>query len=255
MTESSERSDNSVETERLQRYLARSGVAARRQAEELMREGRVTVNGELALEPGYMIRPGVDRVQVDGSTVQPRKDHHYLLLNKPVGVVTTVSDPRGRKTVLDLVRSRRRLYPVGRLDADSAGLLILTDDGDLAQRLTHPRYGIQKTYIVEVRGELIGPKVDTLRKGVRLDDGFAKPTSVKLIKQERVGGVIEMTLGEGRNREVRRMCAAVKLKVTSLLRTRLGPLSVQGLRPGAWRPLTGSEVNALFEATRGAGDS
>src|SRR5215212_7468429 len=173
MTELAASPGDSPESERLQRYLARSGVAARRQAEELMRAGRVTVNGELALEPGYMIRPGVDRVQVDGSTVQPRKDHHYLLLNKPVGVVTTVSDPRGRKTVLDLVRSRRRLYPVGRLDADSAGLLILTDDGDLAQRLTHPRYGIQKTYIVEVRGELIGPKVDALRKGVRLDDGFA----------------------------------------------------------------------------------
>ncbi|HEX3244472.1 MAG TPA: pseudouridine synthase [Chloroflexota bacterium] len=249
MTEHSASSGYSPESERLQRYLARSGVAARRQAEELMRAGRVTVNGELALEPGYTIRPGIDRVQVDGSTVQPRKDHHYLMLNKPEGVVTTVSDPRGRKTVLDLVKSRRRLFPVGRLDADSAGLLLLTDDGELAQRLTHPRYGVQKTYVVEVRGELLGQSVDTLRKGVRLTDGYAKPSSVKLIRQDHTGGVIEITLGEGRNREVRRMCAAVKLKVTSLVRTRLGPLSVQGLRPGAWRPLTGAEVKALYEAT------
>ena len=238
------------ESERLQRYLARSGVAARRQAEELMREGRVTVNGALATEPGFSIRPGIDRVEVDGNTVHPRTDHHYLLLNKPEGVVTTVSDPRGRPTVMDLVRSRRRLFPVGRLDADSAGLLLLTDDGELAQRLTHPRYGIRKTYVAEVRGEQLGQRVDALRKGVKLADGFAKPKSVKLIRQDRASGAIELVLSEGRNREVRRMCSAVGLKVTSLLRTRLGPLSVQGLRPGAWRPLTPAEVEALQEATQ-----
>ncbi|MFN0069872.1 MAG: pseudouridine synthase [Chloroflexota bacterium] len=247
MTQPQDESANAPETERLQRYLARAGVAARRQAEEMMQDGRVTVNGELALEPGFTIRPGLDRVQVDGSTVHPRKDHHYLLLNKPIGVVTTVSDPKGRKTVLDLVRTRRRLYPVGRLDYDSAGLLLLTDDGDLAQRLTHPRFGVQKTYVVEVRGELTGEKADTLRRGVRLEDGFARPTSVKLIRQARNGGVLELTIREGRNREVRRLCAAVKLKVVSLVRTRMGPLTVQGLRPGAWRPLTKTEVQSLFE--------
>jgi len=238
------------ETERLQRYLARSGVAARRQAEELMRAGRVTVNGQLATEPGFTVRPGIDRVEVDGAAVHPRTDHHYLLLNKPEGVVTTVSDPRGRPTVMDLVRSRRRLFPVGRLDVDSAGLLLLTDDGELAQRLTHPRYGIRKTYVAEVRGEQLGQRVDALRKGVKLADGFAKPNSVKLIRQDRTGGAIELVLSEGRNREVRRMCSAVRLKVTSLLRTRLGPLSVQGLRPGAWRRLTSAEVEALQEATK-----
>jgi pseudouridine synthase len=240
---------NEPETERLQRYLARSGVAARRQSEELMRAGRVTVNGELATEPGATIRPGIDRVEVDGGGVYPPTDNHYLLLNKPEGVVTTVSDPRGRRTVIDLVRSRRRLFPVGRLDADSAGLLLLTDDGELAQRLTHPRYGIRKTYVAEVRGEQLGQRVDALRKGVRLADGFARPHSVKLIRQDRTGGAIEVVLSEGRNREVRRMCSAVRLKVTSLLRTRMGPLSVHGLRPGAWRPLTSAEVEALREAT------
>ena len=249
MSQSSAAAGEVYESERLQRYLARSGVAARRQAEELMRAGRVTVNGELALEPGYMIHPGVDRVQVDGSTVHPRTDHHYILLNKPEGVVTTASDPRGRPTVLDLVRSRRRLFPVGRLDADSAGLLLLTDDGELAQRFTHPRYGVRKTYVAEVRGEHVGQKVDTLRKGVKLTDGFAKPRSVKVIRQERIGGAIELVLSEGRNREVRRMCAAVGLKVKSLVRTKLGPVGVHGLRPGAWRPLTGAEVDALREAT------
>jgi pseudouridine synthase len=249
MSEARVPSAEEPEPERLHRYLARSGVAGRRQAEELMRAGRVTVNGELATEPGLTVRPGIDRVEVDGSGVHPPADHHYLLLNKPEGVVTTVSDPRGRRTVMDLVRSRRRLFPVGRLDADSAGLLILTDDGDLAQRLTHPRYGIQKTYVAEVRGEQLGQRVDALRKGVRLADGFAKPKSVRLIRQDRAGGAIELVLGEGRNREVRRMCSAVNLKVTSLLRTRLGPLSVHGLRPGAWRPLTAAEVQALHEAT------
>lgn len=236
------------EPERLQRYLARSGVAARRQAEELMRAGRVTVNGELALEPGVTILPGVDRVEVDGRTVRPPDSHHYLMLNKPVGVVTTARDPKGRKTVLDLVRSRRRLFPVGRLDYDSSGLLILTDDGELAQRLTHPRYGISKTYVVEVLGELTGAKADRLRAGIRLTDGFAKPTSVKLLRQQRGGGALEITLREGRNREVRRLCSAVGLKVSSLVRTKMGPLSVHGLRPGASRPLTPAEVQALWEA-------
>jgi 23S rRNA pseudouridine2605 synthase len=149
---------------------------------------------------------------------------------------------------MDLVRSKRRLFPVGRLDADSAGLLLLTDDGELAQRLTHPRYGVQKTYVAEVRGEQLGQRVDALRRGVKLADGFARPKSVKLIRQDRTGGAIELVMSEGRNREVRRMCSAVKLKVTSLVRTRLGPLSVHGLRPGAWRPLTGAEVEALREA-------
>jgi 23S rRNA pseudouridine2605 synthase len=250
MSEASIVPGSEPESERLQRYLARSGVAARRQAEELMRAGRVTVNGELATEPGFSIRAGIDRVEVDGTTVRPRTDHHYLLLNKPEGVVTTVSDPRGRPTVMDLVRSRRRLFPVGRLDVDSAGLLLLTDDGELAERLTHPRYGIRKTYVAEVRGEQLGQRVDALRKGVNLADGFAKPNSVKLIRQDRTGGAIELVLSEGRNREVRRMCSAVRLKVTSLLRTRLGPLSVQGLRPGSWRPLTPAEIEALQEATQ-----
>ena len=133
-----------------------------------------------------------------------------ILLHKPKGYVTTVTDPEGRPTVMDLIRGiQERVFPVGRLDYDSAGLLLLTDDGDLALRLTHPRYGVEKTYVVEVHGELTGAKADTLRNGIRLSDGFAKPTSVKLLRQQRGGGALEITLREGRNREVRRMCAAL----------------------------------------------
>lgn len=210
-----------------------------------MRSGRVMVNGLLAMEPGFSIDPDRDRVEVDGQRVRPPTDHTYILLNKPVNVVTTASDPQGRKTVLDIVRSRRRIFPVGRLDYDSTGLLLLTDDGELALRLSHPRYRIEKTYVAEVRGELTTAKTEALRHGVTLKDGVTTPAKVKIVHRSRSGATLELTLREGRNREVRRMCAALGLKVANLHRTQLGPLRVQGVRPGEFRPLTSQEIKEL----------
>jgi len=210
-----------------------------------MRSGRVTVNGELAVEPGFSINPDRDRVEVDGRRVRPPSEHTYILLNKPVNVVTTASDPQGRPTVLDVVKSRRRVFPVGRLDYDSSGLLLLTDDGELAQRLAHPRYRIEKTYLTDVRGELTTAKIEALRHGVTLKDGITAPAKVKVVRRSRTGATLELTLREGRNREVRRMCAALGLKVANLHRTQLGPLRIHGVRPGEFRPLTSQEIKDL----------
>lgn len=213
-----------------------------------MAEGRVTVNGEVVTAMGSLVDPVRDKVEVDGRRVRPPTGNVYVMLNKPVGVVSTARDPEGRQTVLDLVPSHRRLFPVGRLDYDSAGLILLTDDGELSLRLTHPRYGIERTYLVDVQGDVTPDKTQALRAGVRLEDGVTAPARVKVLKRSRGGGVLELTLSEGRNREVRRMCGAVGLRVTSLVRTRFGPLEVKGLRPGAHRLLNADEIAAVREA-------
>jgi 23S rRNA pseudouridine2605 synthase len=229
--------------ERLQKVLARAGFGSRRACEELIVAGRVTVNGSPA-ELGARVDPETDDVAVDGVPVSVREGLVYYLLNKPAGVVTTASDPQGRPTVIDLVPLEPRVFPVGRLDADTEGLLLLTNDGDLTHRLTHPSFGVEKEYLVEVTGAPGAAAVNRLRKGVTLEDGLTAPARVG-----RVGtSALRITIHEGRNRQVRRMCAAVGHPVVRLVRTRIGPVADRALGPGQWRPLTQAEVRGLATA-------
>ncbi|MBV8194953.1 MAG: rRNA pseudouridine synthase [Candidatus Dormibacteraeota bacterium] len=230
-----------MESERLNRYLARRGVASRRTADELIAAGRVEVNGQRGLI-GTVVAPDRDRVAVDGREVGSRLDI-TLALNKPAGVVTTVSDPQHRRTVMQLVQPVPGLVPVGRLDADSRGLLLLTTDGELAHRVTHPRHGVRKRYRVRVRGEARRDPVEMLARGVALDDGPARELRARAVR-----GGVEIEVGEGRKREVRRMCAAVGLEVWDLVRVAVGPVSLGDLTEGASRSLTGAELRDLRQA-------
>ncbi|MHB8670011.1 MAG: pseudouridine synthase [Acidimicrobiales bacterium] len=231
------------EGERLQKVLARAGFGSRRASEELVAAGRVRVNGEVA-GLGRRVDLARDRVTVDGVPVAIRPGLVYYLLNKPRGVVTTASDPQGRPTVLDLVPLEPRVFPVGRLDVDTEGLLLLTNDGDLAHRLAHPSFGIEKEYLAEVEGVPAPGALRRLRQGVQLDDGVTAPARAALVPPRG----LRLVIHEGRNRQVRRMCAAVGHPVSRLVRVRLGPLADRNLDPGGWRPLTGAEVRALQEA-------
>lgn len=226
---------------RLNRYLASAGVGSRRAVDELIRGGRVTVNGAVA-ELGSAVEEG-DTVEVDGSAVAPEALVH-VMLHKPAGVVTTASDPQGRRTVVELVDADVRLFPVGRLDRETTGLLLLTNDGALANHLAHPRHGIDKVYVAEVEGDPSPEALRRLAEGVELDDGRTAPASAR-----RLGpGRVELVIHEGRNRQVRRMCDAVGHPVRRLRRTVYGPLTLGTLEPGAWRRLTDEEVEALRSA-------
>jgi 23S rRNA pseudouridine2605 synthase len=232
----------------LQKVLARAGFGSRRANEELIDAGRVTVNGEVAIL-GRRVDASVDRVEVDGIPVVVRNDVVYYLLNKPRKVVTTAHDPEGRSTVVDLVPEEPRVFPVGRLDYDTEGLLILTNDGDLAHRLTHPSRGVDKEYLVEVDGVPSRGTLRRLREGVELDDGPTAPASARLAEARGEVAAVELVIHEGRNRQVRRMLEAVGHPVRRLVRTRIGPVADRNLAPGAWRPLTRTEVRGLYEAT------
>ncbi|MGH9226078.1 MAG: pseudouridine synthase [Acidimicrobiales bacterium] len=232
--------------ERLQKVLAAAGFGSRRVCEELIAEGRVTVDGEVAVL-GRRVDLEHARVEVDGVPVSVRPGLVYYLLNKPRGVVTTASDPQGRPTVLDLVPAEPRVFSVGRLDTDSEGLLILTNDGDLAHRLAHPSFGIEKEYLAEVDGVPTPGELRRLRTGVELEDGVTAPAKASAVQDR----AIRLTIHEGRNRQVRRMCAAIGHPVVRLVRTRIGPLADRDLPPGGWRPLTLDEVRALQEAVAG----
>jgi 23S rRNA pseudouridine2605 synthase len=229
--------------ERLQKVLARAGYGSRRACEELIEDGRVTVDGEVAAL-GRRVEVRTQRVEVDGIPVSASPDLVYYLLNKPAGVVTTASDTHGRPTVVELVPDDPRVFSVGRLDADTEGLLLLTNDGDLAHRLTHPSFGIEKEYLAEVDGKPSAATVSRLRRGVELDDGMTAPAKVSLVDQR----ALRITIHEGRNRQVRRMCDAVGHPVTRLVRTRIGPVVDRKLRPGEWRPLTAVEIQELQKA-------
>ncbi len=223
---------------RLNAYLARAGVASRRRADDLIKAGRVTVNGDPGRLNTFVSRG--DRVEVDGNAVAAQR-FAYVLLHKPAGTVTTARDPRGRRTVLDFVDLPERVVPVGRLDADTTGALLLTNDGPLAHRLAHPRYGVEKVYEVEVEGE---PDTDALRQlagGVELDDGRTAPGKARLLAPS----TIQLTLHEGRKHQVKRMCAAVGHPVRRLHRSRYAGLTLEGLEPGRWRELEPSEVMRL----------
>ena len=226
--------------ERIQKVLARAGVASRRAVEEMVAEGRITVNGQPA-RLGQRVDPEHDSGAVDGVSVGLRADLVYYLLNKPPGAVATASDPQGRPTVVELVPGEPRVFPVGRLDADSEGLLLLTNDGELAHRLTHPSFGVDKEYLAQVAGRPSRGALRRLRQGVELDDGLARATAVSLLEPS----VVRIVVHEGRNRLVRRMCEAVGHPVLRLVRTRIGPLADRKLPPGQWRELGPGEVRAL----------
>ena len=234
---------SSGEGERLQKVLARVGIGSRRVCEDLIAEGRVLVDGEVAVL-GRRVDPETALIEVDGAPVGVRPDLVHYVLNKPAGVVTTADDPQGRPTVVGLVPNEPRVFPVGRLDVDTEGLLLLTNDGELAHRLTHPSYGVGKEYVAEVEGLPTRAVLRRLREGVELDDGPTAPARATLVDPS----VVRLTIHEGRNRQVRRMCEAVGHSVVRLVRTRIGPLADRSLAPGAWRELTGDEVRSLQRA-------
>jgi 23S rRNA pseudouridine2605 synthase len=228
---------------RLQKVLAQAGLGSRRTAEEMIERGRVRVNGERA-ELGRRVDPEADVIEVDGAQIGTKAGLVHYLLNKPAGVVTTASDPQGRPTVVELVPAEPRVFPVGRLDADTEGLLLLTNDGDLTHRITHPSYGVEKEYLAEVASEPSRGALRALRQGVELDDGITAPAKVAVVGDR----LIKLTIHEGRNRQVRRMCEAVGHPVVRLVRTRIGPLAERSLGPGEWRALAQDEVRALERA-------
>ncbi len=236
--------------ERLQKVLARAGVASRRKAEALIAAGRVRVNGEVVRQLGTKVDPHRDRIEVDGRPVRLPRRHTYLLLHKPMGVVTTLRDPQGRPTVADLIRGvEARVFPVGRLDQDTEGLLLLTDDGELAYRLTHPRYGVEKVYHALVRGRPSAATLERWRRGGIVVEGRpSAPAQVRVLRTVREGTWLEIVLHEGRKRQVRRVAAALGHPVLYLKRVRLGPLTLGRLPRGRWRPLSRREVRALRRA-------
>lgn len=232
--------------ERLQKVLARVGFGSRRVCDDLIADGLVTVNGEVA-ELGRRINPEVDRVEVDGAPIGVRPGLVHYLLNKPGGVVSTSADTHGRQTVVDLLPPEPRVFSVGRLDLETEGLLLMTNDGDLANRIAHPSHGIEKEYLAEVEREPSRAALRELREGVLLEDGITAPAKVSLIEPT----LVRITIHEGRNRQVRRMLEAVGHPVLRLIRTRVGPIADRRLEPGAWRTLTTVELRALEQSVAG----
>lgn len=233
---------------RIQKAISRAGLMSRRSAEQLVTQGRITIDGRIAVL-GDRVDPASARIEVDGVPIPVAPGLVAYLLYKPTGVISTADDPHGRPTVLDLVPSDPRVWPVGRLDGDSEGLLILTNDGELTNRLTHPGYGVGKTYVVLVRGTPPARLVRRLVDGVDLDDGPARARSARIVERSRGRTLIEMVLEEGRNREIRRMCDVLDLPVERLVRTGIGPLVDRGLTPGTWRRLTPEEIAGLYRAS------
>ena len=231
---------------RLQKYLADAGVASRRAAEKLIAEGRVSVNGETVREMGVQIDENYDIIEFDGEVVRNNVKKEYIMLNKPVGFITTVSDDKDRPTVMELVSDiNARIYPVGRLDYDTEGLLLLTNDGDLTYRITHPKHDIAKTYVAEVTGDISMDTIVQLRRGVVIDSVKTSPAEVEVIGATQYGTKVEITIHEGRNRQVRKMFEAVGCIVKKLKRTREAGLNLGHLPLGKWRKLSESEVNML----------
>jgi 23S rRNA pseudouridine2605 synthase len=239
-----------LSTQRLQKILAQAGVASRRHSETLILEGRITVNGEVIKELGAKADPQTDAITVDGRRIEPNPVYRYFLLNKPRGVLSTCYDPEGRKTVLEYVPFTPGLHPVGRLDRDTSGLLILSNDGAFTEILTHPRHGVPKTYLALLTGKPGPQAIETLRKGVRLEGGLTRPTQVEVLERRPDSTLLAITLKEGRNRQIRRMAEAVGHPVLTLERVAIGELSAVGLQAGKCRPLTQAEIHSLKRASQ-----
>jgi 23S rRNA pseudouridine2605 synthase len=238
----------STEGQRLQKVIAAAGVASRRAAEEMIAEGRVSVDGKIVRVQGMRVDPASTRIEVDGERINVDPRHVYFVLNKPAGVVTTANDPRGRPTVLELVRTHRRVVPVGRLDANTLGLVLLTDHGELVHRLTHPRFQVPRVYAAEVKGTMSREAAGALKEGVRLEDGVARAKSVKIRRRAASRSLVEITMTEGRKHEVRRMLDAVGFPVIDLVRIAYGPVTLGPLPAGKSRRLTAEEVGKLLAA-------
>jgi pseudouridine synthase len=237
--------------ERLQKILARAGVASRREAERWIAEGRVTVNGAVIRKLGSQADPAKDAIKVDGKRIKPVTAPIYFALHKPPGIVTTLKDPQKRPDLTQITArlgEKQRIFPVGRLDFNSSGLLLLTNDGELAQRLTHPRFGVKKTYRVKLSECPPEPDLMLLRKGIRLEDGLTAPARVKIVERLKRNAWAEIEIHEGRNRQVRRMFEALGYFVEKLIRIRVGPVALGGLPPGELRPLSQTEISGLKRA-------
>lgn len=232
--------------ERLQKYLASCGVDSRRACEKLIAQGRVQVNGQVVTIQGTKVDPAVDQVTVDGKKVTIEEKSIYVLLNKPVGYVSTVKDPQNRPTVIDLLQDvQERVFPIGRLDYETEGLLLLTNDGELSYRMTHPKFKVVKTYIATIQGCVSSEKLDQLRNGVMLEDGKTKPAKIKVIRQGKYRTTIEIKIFEGRNRQIRRMCKVIGHPVLELRRTSVDKLTLEGVATGEYRYLNQDEILQL----------
>jgi len=231
---------------RLQKFLSQAGIASRRASEALILEGRVKVNGITVKELGTKVNPESDIIEVDGKVCNIDKEYVYILLNKPKGILTSVKDPFGRPTVIDLLKGiKTKVFPVGRLDKDTQGLLLLTNDGELTYKITHPKHKVEKTYIAHVEGVVCPKDIEALKNGIMLEDGLTSPAKVKIIKKLDNSTVLELKIHEGRKRQVRRMCDAIGHPVINLKRTQIGNLSLNGLKVGQWRYLNQDEIDYL----------
>ncbi len=233
---------------RLQKYMAEAGIASRRKAEELILEGKVKVNGKIVDELGIKIVPNKDIVEYNGKKVVLEKEYVYILLNKPIGYVTTVKDQFNRYSILDLVKTNKRIVPVGRLDMYTSGAIILTNDGDFVYKVTHPKHEIEKTYTVTIKGIVKSNEVEELKKGVKIEDYITKPARVKILKTDEEKNIsrLEITIHEGKNRQVRKMCEAIGHKVLALHRSKIAGIGVKDLELGKWRYLTRNEVKKIL---------
>ena len=235
--------------ERLQKYLANCGIASRRKCEEYILQGKVKVNGEIVTELGTKINTEKDIIEFENKVVKQSTKHVYILLNKPIGYVTTSEEQFGRDKVLDLVKVKERIVPVGRLDMYTSGALILTNDGDFVYKVTHPKHEIEKTYTVTVKGIVQNSEVEQLRQGVKIEDYTTKPAKVKILKTDIEKDIsrLEITIHEGKNRQVRKMCEAVSRKVLALHRSKIGNIGVKDLELGKWRYLNSREIQELMK--------
>lgn len=237
-----------MEEIRLQKYIAKSGVASRRKAEELILEGKIQVNGKTITELGTKVNPEKDIVTYNGRKLKTEEEFVYILLNKPIGYVTTVKDQFGRDSVLDLVKIKEHLVPVGRLDMYTSGALILTNDGDFVYKVTHPKHEIEKTYTVTIKGIVKNEEVEILRKGVKIEDYTTKPAKVKILKTDEEKNIsrLEITIHEGKNRQVRKMCETVGHKVLALHRSKIAGIGVKDIPLGKWRFMKEKEIRKIL---------
>ena len=237
-----------MEEIRLQKYIAECGIASRRKAEELILEGKIRVNGIIVTELGTKINPSKDIVEYNNKVIEPEQRNVYILLNKPIGYVTTVKDQFNRPSVLDLVKVKERIVPVGRLDFYTSGALILSNDGDFVYKITHPKHEVNKTYNVTVKGIINDDEIEALRSGVKIDNYITKPAKVKILKTDKDKNIsrIQITIHEGKNRQIRKMCEAIDKKVLALHRSKIGNIDVKDLKIGEWRYLTDAEISDLI---------